>query len=158
MPELADIFTRLFAHTPAIVFSTLGLLLAAGAGGLAFRAIRLIGGETVGGTIIRWQKRTSGNSLAYAPVVRFRAGVHGEFEVQSSTVFQKQEGDINVPVMMRYDPRNPKRADIEGEHHPWRPVIALLVLAAGALTMGWQAGGFEETDGPNDGGILIVPD
>lgn len=158
MPEIVDIFARLFAHTPATVFSTLGLLLAAGAGGLAYRALRLMGGEIVGGTIVSWNKRRSGDSLAYAPVVRFQAGVHGEFEVQSSTVFQKEEGDINVPVMMRYDPRNPRRADIEGEHHPWRPVVALLVLAIGALTMGWQAGGLEETDGSDVSTDLIVPD
>ena len=157
MPDLAEILARLFAHTPAAVFSSLGLLLLLGAGGLAFRALRLAGGASAGGTIIRWHKRTTDEHVSYAPIVRFRAGPAGEFEVQSSTIFEDQPGAINVPVTMRYDPRNPKRADIEGRHHPWRPVIALLVLAAGALTVGWQAGGYAETDGANDGGILIVP-
>lgn len=157
MPDLADILARLFAHTPATVFSTLGLLLVAGAGGLAFRAIRLASGEVVGGTIVRWHKRTSDDDVSYAPIVRFQAGAQGEFEVQSSTVFEKEKGDVNVPVMMRYDPANPKRADIEGRHHPWRPVIALLVLAAGALTVAWQAGGYADTDAAYDGSEFAIP-
>ncbi|MFN2098603.1 DUF3592 domain-containing protein [Altererythrobacter sp. MF3-039] len=157
MPELADVFARLFAHTPATVFSLLGLALVAGAGGLTYRAIRLMGGESAGGTIIRWHKRTTDDTVSYAPVVRFQAGAQGEFEVQSSTVFEDKEGDINVPVMMRYDPRNPERADIEGRHHPWRPMIALLVLAAGAFTVAWQAGGYEETAGAHDASEFAIP-
>lgn len=150
MINAAEIIARLFVHTPAMVFSTLGLLLMAAAAGMTFRAIRLTIGETTGGTIIAWHKRTSDDQLSYAPIVRFQAGSAGEFEVQSSTVFQRKPGDINVPVTVRYDPKNPKRAEIEHQHHPWRPVFAFMVLAAGALTVAWQAGGYPESSDASD--------
>ena len=146
MPSPAEIFARLFAHAPATVFSALGLLLLTGAGGLAYRAIRLMAGTTTGGTIVRWHERTVDDETSFSPVVRFHAGSQGEFEVQSQTVFEKQPGPVNEPVTIRFDPGNPKRADIEGRHHPWRPVIALMVLGSGALTVGWQAGGYAQTD------------
>ena len=142
---LIDVTTaadRLFSNAPAIVFSALGMLLILGAAGLAYRAIRLATGETMIGTIVGWHKRTSDDTISYAPIVRFHAGVAGEFEVQSSTVFEDEAGDVGVPVTVRYDPLNPERADIEERHHPWRPVMALLVLAAGAFAVGWKAGGY----------------
>ena len=101
MIDATEILARLFVHTPATVFSTLGLLLMAAAAGMAFRAIRLATGETIGGTIIAWHKRTSDDQVSYAPIMRFRAGPAGEFEVQSSTVFRSKPGDINIPVTVR---------------------------------------------------------
>jgi len=151
MTDLIDIFARLYAHTPAAVFSTLGLALLALAGSLAHRALRLMNGMTTGGTIVEWKKRSHKRRVHYAPIVRYHAGAAGEFEVQSQTVFQSQPGPPGEPVTVRYDPANPKRADIEGRHHPWRPVFALMVLAAGALAVGWQAGAMEET---RSGGVV----
>ncbi|MEM8919408.1 MAG: DUF3592 domain-containing protein [Pseudomonadota bacterium] len=157
MPDFVDILARLFANTPAMVFSALGLVLLMGAAALAFRAMRLINGVSVGGTIVSWHKRTSDQTVSYAPVVRFRTGPADEFEVQSSTVFEDRPGGLNVPVIVRYDPRNPKRADIEGRHHPWRPVIAFTILALGSFAMSWQAGGYAETDAADVAGDLIAP-
>ena len=114
MPDLTDILARLFATTPAMVFSTLGMAGLIGAAGLAFRAVRLINGVSVGGTIVSWQKRTSDGTVSYAPVFRFRTGPADEFEVQSSTVFEDQPGGINLPVTVRYDPHHPIRADSRG--------------------------------------------
>lgn len=157
MPDLPEIFARLYSHTPAGVFSTLGLLLLALALSLAFRALRLAGGETTGGAIIEWKKRKSKRHVHFIPIVRFHAGAAGEFEVQSQTVFRDQPGLANEPVSVRFDPRNPKRADIEGMYHPWRPVIALIVLGVGTLAVGWQAGDMPEGDGSDIASTLIVP-
>ncbi|SIN66571.1 Protein of unknown function [Parasphingorhabdus marina DSM 22363] len=157
MPDLTDILARLFANTPAMVFSTLGMAGLIGAAGLAFRALRLINGVSVGGTIVRWQKRTSDGTVSYAPIVRFRTGPADEYEVQSSTVFEDEPGEVDLPVTIRYDPHNPERADIEGRHHPWRPVMAFTVLALGALAVGWQAGGYAETDGADVDDELSAP-
>ena len=157
MTELSEIIARLFAHTPATVFTSLGLALLALASALAYRAFRLMTGMTTGGMIVEWRKRKSKNSVHYAPVVRFHAGSAGEFEVQSQTVFEDQPGLTNEPVTVRYDPANPMRADIEGRHHPWRPVVALTVMAAGAMTVGWQAGGMPESDGSDVAGEMALP-
>ena len=87
MDIVSEIFMRLFAHFPATIFSSLGLLLIAGATGLAFRAWRLSRGAIALGRIVDWKARRTDETLSYAPVFRFTAGSDGEFEVQSSTVF-----------------------------------------------------------------------
>ena len=70
---------------------------------------------------------------------------------------KREPGDTDVPVVIRYDPANPKRADIEGLHHPWRPVLALLVLAVGVLTIAWQAGAMPETRSGEVASEFVLP-
>lgn len=155
MPDLAAIAARLFAHTPATVFSILGLLLLAGALALAWRALRLGAGSVTIGTIVDYREKRSEGETRYVPVFRYKADDGSDHEVQSSTIFEAAPGTKGEPVQVRYDPARPRRAELEGRSHPWRPAIALLVLAAGTLTVAWQAGAQAETDGDPDGLIAL---
>ena len=93
-------------------------------------------GEIVSSRLVHdWPEVINGNDPYYTRMVMVEFSVQGfpqpfRFEVGTDKLVVGQQVEI------RYDPSNPKRAEIRGWHTPWFPSSLLLVIGVICLVVG----------------------
>jgi len=93
---------------------------------------------TAEGKIVGFEQERSSSTKDqrpyFAPVVTFTAANGQSIQFKSSTSVRPNPYTIGQQVAVRYLPENPEGADLESSASSWLPLIAVIVLAAVALT------------------------
>ncbi|MBD2843496.1 DUF3592 domain-containing protein [Erythrobacter rubeus] len=142
--DVSDALPHIFGGLPEAIFGIAAIAMLGLATVLAHRNVRLAYGETASGRIIGYRViRDDEANDSYGAIFRFTPrGGGNEIEVQSQNEFRSAPGRLGEAVTVRYDPAKPMRAEIASPWRQWAAVAAILVLAAGTLTVGWQIAGY----------------
>lgn len=141
--EGVAIAQQMFGGFPQALIALMGSALLLLSAGLARRAVRITGGHTAIGTIVRYRRKDDAeSSTAYSPIFRFRPGACEEIEVQSQTGARTKPGPVGEIVTVHYDPDHPRRADISSPARQWLAVGGVAFLACGTLYSAWKIGGY----------------
>jgi hypothetical protein len=90
-------------------------------------------GETTTGTVVRMEESDSaeGGCCVYSPVVEFQAGEQS-FTFDSGNASYPPAYKVGQQVRVRYDPANPKTAQIDSFFERW--LFPILIIPAMLLT------------------------
>jgi hypothetical protein len=137
--QIASIAGRFVANGEAIFATLLSFAIFIVAAVATRRAVRLSHADTTSGTIIDYADRSDSEGASFTTVFRFE--VDGREVIGESMSGLIRRGSIGLPVKVRYDPRNPKRASIENPRFDRTVAATLWLVGLVVLWTAWQTGG-----------------